>query len=94
MQPSAARNEINEINELIGLAVILSIVPNDPTLSLLITLTYVNRFSELLADVHCRKLAEKMMCINKTPNAFCVTTLPCKILIAILVTFFHCNKNN
>jgi len=50
---------------------------------MLITLTCVNRLSSFLADIHYSKVA-KWLLINNSPSAFCVTAIPCKILIAVL----------
>jgi len=67
--------------------IIYTVSQKEPTLSLLITLTDIKRFSLFLADAHHRKCA-KSGCIINPPNALCVTALPCKILFAILVLFF------
>jgi len=45
-------------------------------------------FSELTLWESCKRL-----CIINPPNAFCVTALPCKILITVLV-IFHCYKRH
>jgi len=57
-------------------------------ISSLITLTHAvpTNFHNFWPDAHCSKVA-KRMCTTNPSNAFCVTALPCKILIAILVGF-------